>query len=103
MSQTEADLKKIDFVEEISARTGVSKTKVKAVIDEFIEVFDEWATSAEVGSRIYLKGLGVFEVAVRGERVAMTGFQSGKLRPIKVPARRVIKYRPPKHLRKRRA
>lgn len=80
-------LTKKHLIERVSARAGVSRQACRAVVQEFL---DQIILELKRGHRIEFRDFGVFEVRMRGERVA----QNPKtLAEVRVPARRTVKFK----------
>lgn len=79
---------KRDAVERIAERTGLKKTDVKAVLQEFL---DEIVTELGQGNRLEFRDFGVFEVR---ERKARTAQNPKTLEPVPVPAKNTVKFKP---------
>src|SRR5258708_35480635 len=58
----EAVLIKLDIINEVVNRTGITKTKAEAAVET---VFDRMKRALEQGDRIELRGFGVFNVKPR--------------------------------------
>lgn len=84
---------KRDVVERISERTGLKKTDVKAVLQEFL---DEIVRELGDGNRLEFRDFGVFEVRTRAARIA----QNPKtLEPVTVPEKSTVKFKPGRRMK----
>ena len=78
---------KKDFVDRVAENTQCKRVVVKTVVHEFL---DEIISELAKGNRLEFRDFGVFEVRERAARVA----QNPKtLEPVKVPAKRVVKFK----------
>ena len=84
---------KRDVVERISERTGLKKTDVKLVLQEFLE---EIITELGAGNRLEFRDFGVFETRTRAARTA----QNPKtLEPVPVPEKSTVKFKPGRRMK----
>ena len=84
---------KRDVVEHIAERTGLRKTDVKVVLQEFLEeIINELGT----GNRLEFRDFGVFEVR---ERKARTAQNPKTLEPVPVPAKSIVKFKPGRRMK----
>lgn len=81
---------KADIVTEISRSTGLEKTAVLTVVEEFMKVVKE--TMAD-GNNVYLRGFGSFVVKTRKEKTARN---ISKNTSIKIPEHKVPAFKPSK-------
>jgi integration host factor subunit beta len=78
---------KMDFVDEIAERYGIPKSTVKMAVHQFL---DEIVSELAKGNRLEFRDFGVFEIKQRAPRKA----QNPKtMEPVKVPAKRVVKFK----------
>ena len=78
---------KKDLVDRITEKTQCKHVIVKAVVQQFL---DEITTELTNDNRLEFRDFGVFEVRERAARVA----QNPKtLEPVKVPAKRKVKFK----------
>jgi integration host factor subunit beta len=75
------------LVECIAEKTGLKRTVVKTVMQEFL---DEVMRELAAGNRLEFRDFGVFEVKERAARVAQN---PRTLEPVPVPARRSVKFK----------
>ena len=80
-------MNKADLIEAIASNAGITKADAKKALDAFIT-----ATSAALkkGDRVALVGFGSFSVAKRSARTGRNP-QTGK--EIKIPAKKVVKFK----------
>jgi nucleoid DNA-binding protein len=79
---------KADLVEEVSGKTGLTRTDVAVVVDAFLEAVKK---SLENGSNIEIRGFGTFKIKQRKARKARNP-RTGEEVP--VPDRKVPVFRP---------
>lgn len=84
---------KKEVIDRISERTGVRKTDVKRVIQEFLdEIIDEMGK----GKRLEFREFGVFEVRRRAARM---GQNPRTLTPVPVPAKNTPRFKAGRRMR----
>ncbi len=88
-------MKKEDLVKNISKKTGLSQRKVLAVVNSFISALRE---GIEKDGKVVLVGFGTFEVKTRKARKGRNP-RTGK--PINIPARKYVRFKPGKALREK--
>ncbi len=81
---------KAEIVNEISRNTGIDKSTVMAVVENFMEVMKD--TMAD-GSNVYLRGFGSFIIKTRKEKTARN---ITKNTSIKVPEHKIPAFKPSK-------
>ena len=79
---------KADLVEEVSGKTGLTRTDVGVVVDAFLEVVKK---SLENGNNIEIRGFGTFKIKQRRARKARNP-RTGEEVP--VPDRKVPVFKP---------
>ena len=79
---------KADLVEEVSGKTGLTRTDVAVVVDIFLEVVKK---SLEDGNNIEIRGFGTFKIKQRKARKARNP-RTGEEVP--VPDRKVPVFKP---------
>jgi len=84
---------KADLVEEISARTGVSKNHTAVIVDEMLEAVSRALSD---GQHLEIRGFGTFKVRERRARRARNP-RSGS--EVMVPAKLVPVFKPSKELK----
>ncbi len=82
-----ATVTKRELVERIAESTNQSRVEVKRTIQSFL---DQVIEELGKGNRLELRDFGVFEIKLRAERVAQN---PRTLERVKVPARRVVKFK----------
>ena len=86
-------MNKKDLVKAISSKTDVSQKNVSAVLDGFVQVVTE---ALQQGQKVFLSGLGKFEVRKRAARTARNP-KTGEV--VKVPKRNVAVFKASKNLK----
>lgn len=81
---------KAEIASAISAKTGIEKAAVLAVIEEFMTTVKEAMTD---GDNVYLRGFGSFIVKRRAEK---TGRNISKNTSVIVPAHNIPAFKPAK-------
>ena len=84
---------KAELVARIVKKAKITKRQANLAVDTFI---DGVTAALKRGQRVSLVGFGTFSVAKRKGR---KGFNPKTRRPIKIPAKRVPKFRPGKALK----
>ena len=84
---------KADIIEEIAGKTGLTKSDIMAVVNNFIDAIIEGLKKNE---HIELRGFGSFDVKKRAQRVARNP-KSGE--QVIVPEREVPVFKPSKDLK----
>ncbi|MCK4427879.1 MAG: integration host factor subunit beta [candidate division Zixibacteria bacterium] len=79
---------KADLVEEVSGKTGLTRTDVAVVVDAFLETVKK---SLEDGNNIEIRGFGTFKIKLRKARKARNP-RTGEEVP--VPDRKVPVFKP---------
>jgi len=87
-------LTKKELIKNLSAKTGLTQKQVKGVVDG---VFSEIASCLVSGKAVKILGFGSFSVYERRERKGRNP-RTGE--EILIPARRAIRFKPSKNLRK---
>ena len=81
---------KADIINDISEKTGIEKTVVRASVEAFMKSIKD---NMENGSNVYLRGFGSFVVKKRAEK---TGRNISKNTAIIIPAHYVPAFKPAK-------
>lgn len=81
---------KAEIVNEISRSTGIEKSAVLAVVENYMEVMKE---SMAAGNNVYLRGFGSFIIKTRKEKTARN---ISKNTSIKVPEHKIPAFKPSK-------
>jgi integration host factor subunit beta len=84
---------KADLVEEISAKTGVSKNHTALIVDDLLEAISKALSD---GQHLEIRGFGTFKVRERRARRARNP-RSGS--EVQVPAKLVPVFKPSKELK----
>ena len=84
---------KLDIVNEVVNRTGITKTKAEMAVET---VFEAMKKALEQGDRIELRGFGTFTVNRRPPRMGRNP-RSGE--SVAIPEKRVPHFKPGKALR----
>ena len=88
-----ATITKKDLVDRVASDTKHRRVDIKETIRVFLEhIADELAK----GNRIEFRDFGVFEVRMRAPRTAQN---PRTLKPVMVPAKRTVKFKPGRSLR----
>ncbi|GCD78960.1 HU family DNA-binding protein [Schleiferia thermophila] len=85
-------MNKTDFVDAVAAKAGLSKASAKAAVDAFISTVGD---ALKNGDKVILTGFGTFSVS---ERSAREGRNPSTGEVIKIPAKKVAKFKPGKEL-----
>ena len=85
-------MKKEELITKVAQATGLKKTEVKKVLESFIETLSE---SLSKGERTAIPGFGIFSVK---QRKARKGRNPRTGKEIKIPARKVVYFKPAKAL-----
>ena len=88
----EAVLIKLDIINEVVNRTGITKTKAEMAVET---VFESMKKALEQGDRIELRGFGVFNVKPRKTGIGRNP-RTGK--EVRIPPGRTIRFKPGKDL-----
>lgn len=81
-------MNKRELVDQIANKAGLTKKEAQAALDAFLEVT---AQTLAKGEPVRLVGFGTFTVV---KRAARTGRNPRTGKPLKIPARQVVKFRP---------
>jgi len=88
-------MNKTELIDRVAKKSALKKKDVKAVVDI---VFDTISEALAKGDKVQLVGFGSFEVRKAAER---RGVNPQTKKPIKIPARKVPKFRPGKALKEK--
>ena len=83
---------KLDIVNQVADKTGVPKQKAEQVVDSLFNAMKE---ALARGSRIELRGFGVFQVKPRKRGIGRNP-RTGK--EVRIPPGRTIRFKPGKDL-----
>ena len=81
-------MNKSELINSIAEKSGLSKVDSKKALDAFIESVGE---TLKAGDKVILVGFGTFSVA---ERAAREGVNPSTKQKIKIPAKKVAKFKP---------
>ena len=87
-------MNKTDLVNEIAAKAKLNKVDAKAALDAVLESI---AQALSNDDKVQLIGFGTFSVM---EKEARTGINPRTKEKIEIPARKVVKFKPPADLGK---
>ncbi|MGC8871568.1 MAG: HU family DNA-binding protein [Caldimicrobium sp.] len=85
-------MNKADLVKRMAEIAGTTKANAEKLLDAFMQAVQE-AISKE--DKVVLVGFGTFQVVTRSER---TGRNPRTGQPLKIPAKKVVKFTPGKKL-----
>jgi len=85
-------MNKAELVKRIAEIAEVPKVTAEKVLDAFMQAVEE---AVSKGDKVVLVGFGSFQVVTRAEREGRNP-RTGK--PIKIPAKKVVKFKPGKKL-----
>lgn len=85
-------MNKAELIAQLAEEAGVTKTQANAVLDSFTASVQK---ALKVGDKVTLVGFGTFSVSERAER---TGRNPKTGAEIKIPAKKVAKFKPGKEL-----
>ncbi len=80
-------MNKAELIEAIASKAGLSKADAKKALDAFVEATSD---ALKKGDRVALVGFGSFSVSERGAR---TGRNPQTGQPIKIAAKKVVKFK----------
>jgi DNA-binding protein HU-beta len=80
-------MNKAELIDAIASKAGLSKADAKKALDAFV---DTTSDALKKGDRVALVGFGSFSVSERGER---TGRNPQTGQPIKIAAKKVVKFK----------
>lgn len=83
---------KLDIVNEVVNRTGVTKTKAEVAVET---VFEAMKKALERGERIELRGFGVFNVKPRKTGIGRNPRTGAE---VSIPPGRAVRFKPGKEL-----
>lgn len=86
-------MNKNELIDRVSEKTGLSKTDASKALDAITDAITE---TVKTGDNVVLVGFGSFEV---GTRSARTGRHPRTGEPMKIPAKKVIKFKVGKKLK----
>ena len=80
-------MNKAELIDAIASKAGLSKADAKKALDAFV---DTTSDALKKGDRVALVGFGSFSVSERGAR---TGRNPQTGQPIKIAAKKVVKFK----------
>ncbi len=80
-------MNKAELIDAIASKAGMSKADAKKALDAFV---DTTSDALKKGDRVALVGFGSFSVSERGAR---TGRNPQTGQPIKIAAKKVVKFK----------
>lgn len=83
---------KLDIINEVVNRTGLTKSKAEIVVET---VFEAMKTSLSKGDRIELRGFGVFNVKPRKTGIGRNPRTGAE---VKIPPGKAVRFKPGKEL-----
>jgi DNA-binding protein HU-beta len=88
----EAVLIKLDIINEVVNRTGITKTKAEMAVET---VFESMKKALESGDRIELRGFGVFNVKPRKTGIGRNPRTGAE---VSIPPGKAVRFKPGKEL-----
>jgi DNA-binding protein HU-beta len=80
-------MNKAELISAIAAESGLSKADAKKAVDGFVAAV---TNALKSGDKVSLVGFGTFAVSERGER---TGINPATKQAIKIPAKKIAKFK----------
>jgi len=81
---------KAEIVSEIAAKSGIEKSEIQKIVEEFMNVVKD---NMAKGENVYLRGFGSFIVKRRAEKI---GRNISKKTSVVVPAHNIPSFKPAK-------
>ena len=81
-------MNKTDFIGEVANKAGLSKVDAKKAVEAFIKTIEG---AVKKGDKVALLGFGSFTVV---KKAARKGVNPKTKKPINIPARKVVKFKP---------
>jgi len=81
-------MNKTDFIGEVANKAGFTKVDAKKAVDAFIKTVEG---AVKKGNKVALLGFGSFTVV---KKAARKGVNPKTKKPINIPARKVVKFKP---------
>jgi DNA-binding protein HU-beta len=91
-ADTEARLIKLDIVNEVVNRTGITKTKAEMAVET---VFESMKRALSRGERIELRGFGIFNVRPRKTGIGRNPRTGAE---VSIPPGKAVRFKPGKEL-----
>jgi len=85
-------MNKADLVKRMAEIAGTTKANAEKLLDAFMQAVEE---AISKGDKVVLVGFGTFQVVTRAERAGRNP-RTGE--PLKIPAKKVVKFTPGKKL-----
>jgi len=86
-------MNRAELVNEVAERTGSKKAEVSRIVNAVFEVMRD---AFRAGERVTIVGFGSFRIV---DRAARTGRDPKTGKPIEIPARKVVRFKPGKNLK----
>ncbi|MBF0543404.1 MAG: HU family DNA-binding protein [Candidatus Riflebacteria bacterium] len=86
-------MNKADLVKAIASKARMNQASAQKALEVMLDTFKD---SLKKGTKIQLIGFGSFEVA---KRAARKGVNPQSKKPINIPAKKVVKFKPGKELK----
>ena len=87
ITKKQKTMNKTQLIDSIAAKAGLSKVDSKKALDAFM---DSVAEALKAGDKVALVGFGSFSVS---QRSARTGINPATKKPIKIAAKKVVKFK----------
>jgi Bacterial nucleoid DNA-binding protein len=81
-------MNKTDFIGEVAGKAGLTKVDAKKAVEAFIKTVEG---AVKKGDKVALLGFGSFSVV---SKAARKGVNPKTKKPINIPARKVVKFKP---------
>ena len=81
-------MNKTDFIGEVAGKAGLTKVDAKKAVEAFIKTIEG---AVKKGEKVALLGFGSFTVV---KKAARKGVNPKTKKPINIPARKVVKFKP---------
>ena len=81
-------MNKTDFIGEVAGKAGLTKVDAKKAVEAFIKTVEG---AVKKGEKVALLGFGSFSVV---KKAARKGVNPKTKKPINIPARKVVKFKP---------
>jgi len=88
----EGDLIKLDIINEVVSRTGITKTEAEMAVET---VFESMKKALEQGERIELRGFGIFNVRPRKTGIGRNPRTGAE---VSIPPGKAVRFKPGKEL-----
>ena len=85
-------MNKAELIQRVAKKTGLKKVDVGGLVNAMFEVIED---ALKAGENVTITGFGSFKVV---ERKAREGRNPQTGQPIKIPAKKVVKFKPGKGL-----